>query len=89
MSVQYLMRPVEVFRRCARILAPGGKLLIATSHRLFPTKAIAAWRAFDRDDRLRLIARYLERAGGFAEPRAIDRSPRGADPLWLIAALRA
>jgi len=88
-SVQYLVRPVEVFAEVARVLAPGGKLLIATSHRLFPTKAIAAWRAFDRDDRLRLIARYLELAGSFAALRAIDRSPRGADPLWVIAAERA
>src|SRR5258705_3998034 len=87
-SVQYLVRPVEVFAEVARVLAPDGKLLIATSHRLFPTKAIAAWRAFDRDDRLRLIARYLELAGDFTALRALDRSPRGADPLWVIAALR-
>ena len=88
-SVQYLVRPVEVFAEVARVLAPGGKLLIATSHRLFPTKAIAAWRALDRDDRLRLVARYLELAGGFTALRALDRSPRGADPLWVIAAERA
>lgn len=85
-SVQYLVRPVEVFAEVARVLAPGGKLLVATSHRLFPTKAIAAWRALDRDDRLRLVARYLELAGGFTALRALDRSPRGADPLWVIAA---
>lgn len=88
-SVQYLVRPVEVFAEVARILVPGGKLLVATSHRLFPTKAIAAWRALDRDDRLRLVARYLELAGGFTGLRALDRSPRGADPLWVIAAERA
>ena len=87
-SVQYLVSPVEVFAEVARTLAPGGKLLVATSHRLFPTKAIAAWRALDRDDRLRLVARYLELAGGFTGLRAIDRSPRGADPLWVIAAER-
>jgi len=88
-SVQYLVRPVEVFAEVSRVLVPGGKLLIATSHRLFPTKAIAAWRAYDRDDRLRLVARYLELAGGFTALRALDRSPRGADPLWVIAAARA
>ena len=88
-SVQYLTRPLEVFAEVARVLAPGGKLLIATSHRLFPTKAIAAWRAFGRDDRLRLVAAYLEKAGGFTALRALDRSPQGADPLWVIAAERA
>src|SRR5262245_37181839 len=88
-SVQYLVRPVEVFAEVARVLAPRGRLLVATSHRLFPTKAIAAWRALDRDDRLRLVARYLELAGGFANLRALDRSPRGADPLWVIGAEKA
>lgn len=88
-SVQYLIRPVEVFAEVARVLAPGGTLLIATSHRLFPTKAIAAWRAFGRDDRLRLVATYLEKAGGFSALRALDRSPENADPLWVIAAERA
>jgi SAM-dependent methyltransferase len=88
-SVQYLVRPVEVFAEAARVLADGGKILIATSHRLFPTKAIAAWRALDAPDRLRLVAGYLERAGGFAPARVIDRSPPGADPLWVVAAQRS
>ena len=88
-SVQYLVRPVEVFAEVARILRDGGKLLIATSHRLFPTKAIAAWRALPAPERLRLVGRYLERAGGFARARVVDRSPPGADPLWVVVAERA
>jgi SAM-dependent methyltransferase len=87
-SVQYLTQPVEVFRDCARVLRPGGKLVIATSHRLFPTKAIAAWRSLGPDDRMRLLAGYLTRAGGFATPRWIDRSPPDADPLWVAIATR-
>jgi len=88
-SVQYLVRPVEVFAEVARILRDGGKLLIATSHRLFPTKAIAAWRALPAPERLRLVGRYLERAGDFARARVVDRSPPGADPLWVVVAERA
>ena len=82
------MRPVEVFAEAARVLAPAGRILIATSHRLFPTKAIAAWRALAAPERLRLVAHFLERAGGFAPARLVDRSPRAADPLWVIAAER-
>ena len=41
-SIQYLTRPVEVFRSCARVLRPGGLHIIALSHRCFPTKAIRA-----------------------------------------------
>ncbi len=87
-SVQYLVRPVEVFAEVARVLRDGGKLLVATSHRLFPTKAIAAWRSLPADDRLRLVGAYLAQAGGFANARVIDRSPPGADPLWVVAAER-
>jgi SAM-dependent methyltransferase len=88
-SVQYLVRPVEVFAEVARVLRDGGQVLIATSHRLFPTKAIAAWRSLPADDRLRLVGAYLERAGGFRGARVVDRSPAGADPLWVVVAERA
>jgi SAM-dependent methyltransferase len=88
-SVQYLTRPVEVFRECARVLRPGGKLVIATSHRLFPTKAIAAWRGLALGDRLAFLRLCLERAGGFDAPRVVDRSPRLADPLWVLIAARS
>lgn len=88
-SVQYLTRPIEVFAECARVLRPGGKLVIATSHRLFPTKAIAAWRGLGPEERTRLLGAYLERAGGFSSVRFVDRSPPLADPLWLAIAERA
>ncbi|MEX2205562.1 MAG: class I SAM-dependent methyltransferase [Myxococcota bacterium] len=88
-SVQYLTRPVEVFRECARLLRPGGKLVVATSHRLFPTKAIAAWRSLAAADRMAFLRLCLERAGGFEAPRLLDRSPRLADPLWVLIAARS
>jgi SAM-dependent methyltransferase len=88
-SVQYLVRPVEVFAEVSRVLRDSGKLVIATSHRLFPTKAIAAWRSLGPEDRLRLVGGYLALAGGFTGVRVVDRSPAGADPLWVVIAQRA
>ena len=86
-SVQYLTRPVEVFTEVARALAPGGFCLVAFSHRMFQTKAVAIWKALGAEDRVRLVASYLGLAG-FGEPLMIDRSPAGADPLWAVAARR-
>ena len=42
-SVDYLVRPVEVFRDVARVLRPGGRFVCTFSNRLFPTKAVRGW----------------------------------------------
>ena len=85
-SIQYLIRPVEVFTSVARVLKPGGVASVATSHRCFPTKAIAAWHTLDVRSRLDLVRKYFELAGGFAPAEIIDRSPPGSDPLWVVIA---
>ena len=38
MSVDYLSKPVEVFREMHRVLKPGGKAIMSFSNRCFPTK---------------------------------------------------
>ena len=88
-SIQYLTKPVEVFTSVARVLRPGGIHLVATSHRMFPTKAVGAWHLLEPRERVRLIGAYFELATGFEAPRLIDRSPPGADPLWVVVAKRA
>ena len=88
-SIQYLVQPLEVFREVARVLRRGGRVAIATSHRCFPTKAIRAFQLLAPRERLGTIALYLERAGDFEPAALLDRSPPGADPLWIVTALRA
>jgi SAM-dependent methyltransferase len=85
-SVQYLVQPVAVFRDLARVLAPGGQVVVAMSHRCFPTKAVRAFHLLRPRDRMRLVASYFDLAGGFEPARLVDRSPPGEDPLWIVTA---
>ena len=62
-SIQYLQQPVPVLRELARVLRPGGPLVISFSNRCFWTKAVAIWRALDDDGHARLVERYLRHAG--------------------------
>jgi len=87
-SVQYLIEPVAVMQELLRVLRPAGKLCIAMSHRCFPTKAILAFHQLSAADRVALVQEYLTRAG-FADSKFIDRSPTGADPLWLVVGTKA
>lgn len=87
-SIQYLTSPVEVFASIRRVLKPGGIHIVATSHRLFPTKAVAVWQSIEPEERLRLIGAYFQFARGWDEPRYLNRSPANADPLWIVYATR-
>ncbi|MCZ6890364.1 MAG: methyltransferase domain-containing protein [Gammaproteobacteria bacterium] len=82
-SIQYLIQPVEALSDVHRVLRRQGKLCIAMSHRLFPTKAIMAFQTLDAGDRVRVVSAYLAQAG-FTDIEFIDRSPAHADPLWLV-----
>jgi len=62
-SVQYLEQPVAVLSEVARVLKPGGQVVIAFSNRCFPTKAVMIWRVLDEESHARLVARYLDLAG--------------------------
>ncbi len=85
-SVQYLVKPFEVFAEISRVLAPGGQVIVAMSHRCFPTKAIAAFHRLAPPERMQLVGAYMEQAGSFTEVEALDKSPAGADPLWIVRA---
>ena len=86
-SIQYLVRPLDVFRDLYRVLSPGARVAVAMSHRCFPTKAILAFRVLAPRDRVRLVASYLDH-GGFVDIGFEDRSPASADPLWIVVGTR-
>jgi hypothetical protein len=62
-SIQYLQQPVTVLRDVARLLRPGGPVVISFSNRCFWTKAVAVWRALDDAGHAKLVELYLRQAG--------------------------
>jgi len=89
-SVDYLVRPLEVFDEVARVLRPGAPFVCTFSNRCFPTKAIRGWLATDDETHVRLVAEYFLRSAGWDEPRAQRRpTPLPGDPLYAVWAQRS
>jgi SAM-dependent methyltransferase len=87
-SVDYLVRPVEVFAEVARVVRPGGPFVCTFSNRCFPTKAIRGWLTSSDAEHGTIVAEYFRRAGGYGEPVIERRTPAGrfGDPLWAVQA---
>ena len=88
-SIQYLTKPIEIFRDVNRILKPGGLFAVIFSNRMFPTKAVAVWRAMGDDQHIKLVNSYFHYAGNFVELEAQDRSPQAdeyTDPVYVVMA---
>lgn len=83
-SIQYLTNPFDVFAEISRVLKPGGQCVVSMSHRLFPTKAIYAFQTLSPAERCQLVMSYMQRGDHFTDITFIDRSPVGADPLWIV-----
>lgn len=97
-SVDYLARPLAVFREIRRVLRPGGTCVIAQSNRVFPSKAVAIWLSTSDAEHVYIIGSYFHYAGGFRDLRARDITPRGGiggigggggDPMFIVQAEKA
>ena len=89
-SVDYLTRPIDVFRDVARVMRPGGRFVCTFSNRLFPTKAVRAWLYSGDEDHCALGAESFRRSQVFEPATVALRTPplhRG-DPLYAVWSTR-
>lgn len=100
-SVDYMTKPVHVFRDVGKILKPGGLFLVIFSNRMFPEKAVKVWNDADEESRIVLVEELFERAGFFekssvfvskGKPRPKDDKYAhmgiSSDPIYAIYADR-
>jgi SAM-dependent methyltransferase len=64
-SVEYLIRPFEVFREVHRVLKPGGVFITTFSNRWFPPKAIRIWKELHDFEKMSLVLEYFLESGLF------------------------
>ena len=96
-SVEYLIKPVEVFAEVNRVLKPGGRFILTFSNRWFPPKVVRVWEGVHEFERMGLVLEYFHRAGGFTNletwsirglPRPLDDKYAGqlahADPIYAV-----
>ena len=88
-SVQYMTRPDDSFAEVARILKPEAPFVVTFSNRMFPTKAILAWRASDDEAHARLVASYFKQVPSFGPIFTKHHRPPVGDPLYAAWAFKS
>lgn len=83
-SVQYMTKPLEVFREVNRVLKPGGRFVVSFSNRCFATKAIAAWMTSSDAQHVELVGYYFAASGNWTTPATAAHTPHHADPLYAV-----
>ena len=97
LSVEYLIRPFEVFEDVARVLKPGGLFVVTFSNRWFPPKAIEIWKHIHEFERMALVSDYFTESGRFMNINTLSKRgyPRpytdkyfpglkDADPIYAV-----
>ncbi|KAG6772064.1 hypothetical protein D5086_013085 [Populus alba] len=90
-SVDYLAKPIDVFKEMCRVLKPGGLAIMSFSNRCFWTKAISIWTSTGDADHVMIVGSYFHYSGGFEPPQAVDISPNPgrSDPMYVVYSRKA
>jgi len=88
-SIQYMIRPVEVFNQVNRVLRDGAMFHVIYSNRMFSDKAVWIWRTLEDDRRAQLVGSYFAQSDGWEAIQATDISRKldfYSDPLYAVSA---
>ncbi len=67
-SIDLVTQPLELMRDVARVLVPGGVLVVTFTDRMIQPKCIHAWRDNDNEGRIVLATSYFSFSGAFLRP---------------------
>jgi len=89
-SVDYLNKPLQIFKEIGRVLRPGGECLISMSNRCFSTKAFRIWLQTNDLEHIFITGSFFHYSGLFDVPSCKDLSPNPGrtDPLYVVKASR-
>lgn len=95
-SVDYLVKPIDVFGEMRRVLKSGGTAHMAFSNRCFPTKVIGKWMGLSDEERRKWVGGYFWASGGWKDVEEVilkEGTPGfmgmgGQDPLYVVRATK-
>lgn len=88
-SVDYLTKPLQVFKEMGRVLRPGGRAIMSFSNRCFPTKVINIWSRTTDVEHVFIVGCYFHFSNAFQRAQAHDLKPGLfglSDPMFIVEA---
>ncbi|XP_057504627.1 uncharacterized protein LOC130788106 [Actinidia eriantha] len=86
-SVDYLTKPIDVFKEMCRILKPGGLVIMSFTNRCFWSKAISIWTLTGGAEHVMIVGSYFHDAGDYELPQGSTWSWSLFGKCFMIAPL--
>lgn len=84
LSIEYLLDPEPIVQEVARVLIPGGKVIISFSNRWFPEKVTRLWLQLHEYERVGYVLYLLRDAFTNFQAEAFRNWPRPADDVHYL-----